>query len=385
LAINRERSLDDFFKELDHLVNKYHLNSVMILDELFAVKRERLYEFCRRIKSYCLTWIVQLRVDTVDEEILSLMKDSGCVFISYGIESMSNRVLKSMGKKTTRQEIDEALLLTSKAGIGIQGNLLFGDKEEEWDSVEESLLWWSDNRNYNINLTPIYAYPGTNLYKYSCDKNLVSDKIAFLQKGCPPLNVTRMTENQFSEMIHMVETLHETVNTDGLSRVENVKLMPQRSPLRGDLLIEFETNCPRCQSALKYSNIPIGRNPMARFTLRMACKKCNSRFDMAMSLRLETQESDENRIMLNQAEGYAGNNRFADALQCVSSILKRQPFHDQAIGFTGKIMLQLGKIDEAVYWLSFAVRVNPLVSSTQASLATALSLKSRPAPFFADS
>jgi anaerobic magnesium-protoporphyrin IX monomethyl ester cyclase len=371
----RERSLDDFFKELNHLVTHYSLNSVMVLDELFAVKKERLYEFCTRIKPYNITWIVQLRVDTVDKETLSVMKEAGCVFISYGIESMSDSVLESMRKKTNHKAVETALELTASAGIGIQGNLLFGDKAENSKTMEESLLWWADNRRYQINLTPIYAYPGTELYNFALEKGLIKDKINFLERNCPPLNVTQIDDNLFSEMIHMVETLHETVNTDTLTSVENVKLMPQKSPLRGDLLVEFDTTCQHCQSKMTYKNIPIGKNPMARFTLRMACKICNSRNDMAMSLRLESPQSEEINTLLNQAEKFASNGQFPDALQCLSSILKKVPVNDQATAFTGKIMLQLRKIDEAVYWLSLAVRVNPLVASTQASLATALAAK----------
>ncbi len=369
----RERSLDSFFAELDHLVKHYRLNSVMVLDELFAVKRERLHEFCRRIKPYGITWIVQLRVDNVDKEILDLMKDAGCVFISYGIESMCDKILESMQKKTTRMEIEKALKLTIEAGIGIQGNLLFGDSEEDHKTMAESLFWWSDNRRYQINITPIYAYPGTKIYKYACDRGLITDKIKFLENNCPPLNITKLSDSSFSGMIRMVETLHETVNTDGLTSVRNVKLMDEKSPLREDLLIEFDTTCPYCKSELSYRNIPVGKNPMARFTLRMACRKCNSRFDAPLSLRLEMREPEQTGRIICEAEQLASVSRFADALECLYGVLKNYPLHAQANALCGRIMLQTGNIDAALSRLSLAVRINPLVASTQAALATAFS------------
>jgi len=371
----RERSLDNFFSELDYLVTTYRLNSVMILDELFAVKRDRLNEFCRRIKPYAVTWIVQLRVDTVDSDLLAAMKDAGCVFISYGIESMSDTVLESMKKKTSHAVIEHALNLTAKAGIGIQGNLLFGDKEETAQTMAESLIWWSQHREHQVNLTPIYAYPGTELYHDACKKGLITDKVAFLERCCPPLNVTTMDDAVFTEMIRTVETLHETVATSLLTSVYNVHLLPGRSRLRNDPLIEFETTCPNCKEHLTYRNIPVGKNPMARFTLRMACKACNIRFDMALSLRLEKPDPQELHTMLSQAEKLATEARFTEALKLLSETLKRFPANDQVMAFTGRIMVQLGNINDAIYWLSLAVRINPLSAATQASLATALSQK----------
>ena len=114
---------------------------------------------------------------------------------------------------------------------------------------------------------------------------------------------------------------------------------------------------------------------MARFILRMACRKCNARFDAAMSLRLENQESEETRNFMNQADDCFGKGLYKEALQFLSVILKKTPFHERATAFTGSILLHHGNVDDAVYWLSLSVRVNPLVAATHASLAEALAVK----------
>jgi radical SAM superfamily enzyme YgiQ (UPF0313 family) len=373
----RERSLDAFFKELDYLVNHYRLNSVMILDELFAVKRDRLIEFCKRIRQYKITWIVQLRVDIVDEEMLLLMKESGCVFISYGIESMSDNILASMQKKITRKQIESALELTFKVGIGIQGNLLFGDKVENDNTIEESILWWSEHRKYQINITPICSYPGTKLYKDACEKGLVPDKVSFLEKCCPPINITSMPDYKFNDLMRMVDVLNVAVNTDALTGVKNVRLMPEKSPLRNDNMVEFETECPYCHSSLAYKNIPLSKNPMGRFTLRMACRYCNGRIDIAMSLRPEFQESQEIKNLMRLAEECMFKGAPKESLDFLLQIIKLSPFHCLAAFFLGKVMLRLGDIDNALNWLALSVKINPLIASTQASLASALAMNKK--------
>ena len=94
----RQRSLDNVFKEIDYLVEMYNINVLLILDELFSVNKERMYDFAKRIQKYNIKWSPQLRVTDVDENVLKALKDSGVFAISYGIESASDKILTSMQK-----------------------------------------------------------------------------------------------------------------------------------------------------------------------------------------------------------------------------------------------------------------------------------------------
>ena len=103
---------------------------VAIVDELFSLKRRRLLEFCERIKQFDVKWMVQLHVNSACDETIRAMKDSGCVFISYGIESMSQPILESMQKKSKVPRIQEALELTYEHKIEYKVTYFFGDSAE---------------------------------------------------------------------------------------------------------------------------------------------------------------------------------------------------------------------------------------------------------------
>ena len=86
----------------------------MINDDLFSYKKERIYEFCREIKKLSekagekINWNCQLSVLHIDREPLRTMKQAGCESITYGFESFSKDVLKSMKKPISPEQIAPA-------------------------------------------------------------------------------------------------------------------------------------------------------------------------------------------------------------------------------------------------------------------------------------
>lgn len=168
----RQRSLDSVFKELDMLTSKYTIKNIAITDELFAAKKEYVNEFCVRIKKYNIGFSVALRVDIVTRELLTMLKDSGCLSIGYGLESADNKILKSMRKNITIEQIENALILTNEVGINMQANFIFGDIAETVETSNNTINWWLAHNEFQINLRFIIVFPGTYLYKYACEKKL---------------------------------------------------------------------------------------------------------------------------------------------------------------------------------------------------------------------
>lgn len=196
----RKRSLDNIFLEIDYLVSTYKVKSLSVSDELFAPKRDRVIEFCKRIAPYKLNWSVQLRVCDVDAEMLHIMREAGCTTISYGIESADDRILTSMAKKITLAQIDKALELTYKEGIDIQGGLIFGDIAETAETVRNSLAWYDEHAHYGLELNMIHIFPGTGLYKNAIALGVIKDTVKFLTDGCPLINVSKLSEQEYKDL-----------------------------------------------------------------------------------------------------------------------------------------------------------------------------------------
>lgn len=199
----RQRSLDSIFSEIDYLVNHYDVNYIALREELFASDEQRVLDFCKRIKDYPLVWSIQLRVDSVSELMVEALKNSNCRYVFLGIESADNRILKSMRKNITIEQVEYALDLTIKAGLDTRSTIILGDEVETMESAYRTINWWLEHKKYSsIVIDMIIAFPGSTLYKNARKNGRIPDPIRFLQEGCPIINLsTEMSDAEYDKLV----------------------------------------------------------------------------------------------------------------------------------------------------------------------------------------
>lgn len=257
----RQRSLDNFFLELDYLVEEYGIKYIFIADELFAYNMDRVKEFCRRIKPYNIKWWAQFRVDEITSELVKLLKDSNCVTMGFGLESADNRILRSMKKGITIEQIETALELVYNEGITIQGGFIFGDIEETIETATKTIEWWKKHVHYGITLNFITTYPGTELYKYACKKEIIPNEAEFIKQGCPTINVSKMIDDERAWLAEQIVTLPQKE----LKEPYNIKDVNIDYDIGS---ISFKGRCVSCNIENSWDNV--------RFFTRnvLNCEKC---------------------------------------------------------------------------------------------------------------
>lgn len=202
----RQRSLDSIFQEIDWLVAHYDISYVALREELFATDNERVRQFCRRMERYDFDWSIQLRIDSVNQELVDMLKVTRCRYIFVGVESASDEILKSMHKGITVERIEDALEMLHDAGLNSRSGVIMGDTKETADTADETFRWFMNNhKKYRMFLDMIIAFPGSIIYNRACKAGIIPDKVQFLKDGCPIVNLTDMTEDAFLKMMNTVE------------------------------------------------------------------------------------------------------------------------------------------------------------------------------------
>lgn len=138
----RFRSVDHVMIEIDYIIsNNKNLEYINVYDDTFTIYKERVLEFCEKIKKRNILWFCEGHVSFVlkHPEMLKIMVEHGLVCIQFGIESGSNQVLKAYQKQTTSDMIVEAVEICKNAGIPcVTGNFIIGGALETKETIEES-------------------------------------------------------------------------------------------------------------------------------------------------------------------------------------------------------------------------------------------------------
>ena len=249
----RKRSVDNIVEEIVFMKEKYNFNILLIYDDLFSVNKEFVNSFCQKIKDNHLDihWSASMRVNDVDEKLLKTMKDAGCVHIGYGFESANKQVLKSMNKGISREQILNAISITERAGIGVQGNLIYGDPAETPETVAETEKMFNEScRNFIIHNDYVMPYPGSPIFDLCIEKKIIKEKKDYYESIHlrPRYNMTKMSEKEFYHSIEPIVQNHLV----GFKKAKQPRfsIIPrtgfEHAYFNKKILLHVNSICPHC-------------------------------------------------------------------------------------------------------------------------------------------
>jgi len=172
----RARSARNIFDELLYLNKNFGATQFDFVDDTITVNKNRILELCNLILSNnCrFKWMCNARVNTVEPEMLKVMKNAGCVRVEFGVESGDPQVLKKIKKAITIEQIKNAHAMARQAELSIGSFVMVGNLGEDFSSVikTKELLEQIDTDDVFVAIaTP---FPGTELYRIAKDNNWIT-------------------------------------------------------------------------------------------------------------------------------------------------------------------------------------------------------------------
>ncbi len=137
-----------------------------VSDDTFTLRKKRVIDICRQIlhRQLRVTWAAISRVDTIDEVILEWMRKAGCIQISYGVESGSEKIRRLLGKPFTTDRIEAAFRRTARWGIMARAYFIYGCPGENWQSIQQTLDLLDTLKPLAAIFYILDIFPGTLLY-----------------------------------------------------------------------------------------------------------------------------------------------------------------------------------------------------------------------------
>lgn len=169
----RFHSPDYFVNQLE-VLSKRGVSFFYFSDDTFTLKKQLVIEVCQKIleRDISISWAAISRVDHVDEDILYWMRKAGCVQISYGVESGSEKIRHQLGKTITNDQIRNAFRLTTRYGILARAYFIYGCPGETWETVQESIDLIREIRPLSVIFYILDIFPGTQLYENFREKSV---------------------------------------------------------------------------------------------------------------------------------------------------------------------------------------------------------------------
>jgi len=172
----RTRSAENILAEIEDCL-ALGIREFFFFDELFTGDRRRVMEFCSVVarRGLRITFDIRSRVDTVDEEMLRLLKRAGCVRIQYGIESGTEEILRAMNKRITLEQTRKAVAATKRAGMDVLLDFMIGYPGESAEQIGRTV-------DFSIELDPSFVqygivtlFPGTRIYADALANGTISE------------------------------------------------------------------------------------------------------------------------------------------------------------------------------------------------------------------
>ena len=195
----RMRSPQNVVDEIEILVEKHGVQHINFFDDIFTTKPERVIEICREIvrRGIEVTWDNMTRVDSVSEDLAHWMRESGCMWTSFGIETGDNTVMKNINKEINNERVMRAFDIFRGQGIATVALMMVGNPGETQASIEATKKLLRRIRPNLIVAAKTMVMPGTELYEQAKTARLVDDDF-WLTDAPPPCYTVEHNEAQLN-------------------------------------------------------------------------------------------------------------------------------------------------------------------------------------------
>lgn len=162
----RKRSVDHVLEEMRLLHNEFNITNFVIGDDNFTFYKSFAKEFCQAVirekQNYTFSAPAGIRLDTLDQTLLTLMKKAGfSTSIAVGIESGSERILQLIKKDLHKEQIREKINLLNETGFRPIGYFVLGFPGETKEEMLETINFAMELNLYKAAFTPFIPQPGT--------------------------------------------------------------------------------------------------------------------------------------------------------------------------------------------------------------------------------
>lgn len=199
-------------KQMTILNEKYGFDKINFLEDNFTFNKKRLTDFCGIFRDTGLeiSWSCESRPGYLKSETYKEMKNSGCAWMGFGVESGSPRILKLISKGITVNQILKTFKACNENGIFADAYVMCNLPTETVGDFKLTLKLLEKIKFRFCDMMIYRPYPGTELYDF-CIENGLFEKPERLEQW---INISDVHSTEFS-----IGSLPKKVMDDAISKI----------------------------------------------------------------------------------------------------------------------------------------------------------------------
>jgi anaerobic magnesium-protoporphyrin IX monomethyl ester cyclase len=217
----------EYVLDFIELVKKtLNISAFSIMDDIFTVSEERVFEFCNaihrrglKIKLGCFS-----RIGINNLRMYEAMKDAGFYNIGLGIESGNDDVLKAINKNQTVEGARRTVEIIKKAGLGVSATFMIGNITETEKTIRDTINFAKELPLCGWHVGYAQPFPGSRFYEVASNYGILVNKnpktywnndISFLPYGLTIPTLKKLHKEFFEALRHKQPLLFRVLNKIG--------------------------------------------------------------------------------------------------------------------------------------------------------------------------
>jgi len=213
----RWRSIENVTEEISRLREKFNVRYFSFWDAVFTLNRKRTLEICNKLLEIDpeIKWECVTRIDLLDSELIQQMKKAGCQKVRIGIESGSDRILKSFNKKLTTDVVRKQAQVLKANKMTWLAYFMFGVPEETEEDMIKTIKLIEEIEPNFVTVGTFYPIPGTEIFNELENKGELPKDLDYNKLSTRMLNTHYMRNlsfEKFQKLMKQVVLLTEKIN-----------------------------------------------------------------------------------------------------------------------------------------------------------------------------
>ncbi len=215
----RKRDVQKVFEEITFLKRKYpRIQYIKIQDDTFLLDNARIIELCKLIvqADLGLTFGCITRVKPISSEMFYWLKRAGFTSFEFGLETGSEKLLKSIHKNITRKDVIHLIEIMKPFDFTIHFLVMCGFPGEDDSTIRNTVSFIQSVQKEHyvriIIVSKLEVFPGTEVYEIMKNAGAIDDDYWMTEKPVPHYTVEH-------SMDKLIEYENYVLDRTGIERI----------------------------------------------------------------------------------------------------------------------------------------------------------------------